>query len=240
MEPRETPVPERIAGARGGRRSATTTFILIAVLLAGAIAKPWDQPGSEAPRPVGVAVPSPSSSPLHARATPRPTPAPPSADDRLAEVCLEPSGWRILATEVWRDQVVRSWRAVEPAVAAGPLDPAVTFTPIVAQLVPILGFCAPISGPDQPPKDARGSVQVIEPGGDVTELYLERSVPPADVSGGARWVGPADGAPAFGAPGGKPGRTWPVGRYVIRVATPDGRYERWIGVEILRPFLERR
>ena len=30
-----------------------------------------------------------------------------------------------------------------------------------------------------------------------------------------------------------------LGRYVIRVGTPDDRYSRWIGVEIVRPFLER-
>jgi hypothetical protein len=236
MEPRDTPVPERIAGAREGRRSAATTFTLIAAILAVAIVKPWDESNSGGFTPAAMATPSPA--PAHP--TPSPQASQRGAEDRLAEVCLEPSGWRILATEVWRDQVIRSWRATEPSVADGPLDPAIAFAPVAAEAVPILGYCAPISGPDEPPQDARGSVFAIQPDGGVRELDLERSVPPDDVSGGAGWVGPAEGEPAFGAAGGKPGRTWPVARYVIRIATTDGRYERWIGVEILRPFVERR
>jgi hypothetical protein len=228
MEPRDTPIPERIAGARDGRRSAATTLLLIAALVIVAVVKPWGELGPS-PGFAPVATPTPASAADRTRRTP----AAPDAGDRLAQVCLDPAGWRIIATERWHDDSIRSWRAVDASMAYGPLDPAIRFTPVAAEAVPVLGYCAPISGPDRPPDDARGSVFAI---GDGTseQVRVRRLAPTDDVSGGAAWSGWGRGSS-----GGAFSLTWPLGRYVIEVGTPDGRYARWIGVEILRPFLER-
>ncbi|HEX5013375.1 MAG TPA: hypothetical protein VFV72_04375 [Candidatus Limnocylindrales bacterium] len=227
MEPRDTLIPERIVGARDGRRSAATTMALIGVLLIVAVVKPWGDDGA-GPGSIGRATPSPRP----ADGAPR-TPAPPDAADRLAEVCLNPSGWRIIATERWDDDAIRSWRAVEASTASNPLDPDISFTRVAAEAVPVVGYCAPISGPDRPPEDARGSVFSVADGTS-SRLRVTRLAPIDDVAGGAAWLGFGRGAS-----GGAASPTWPLGRYAIRVGTSDGRYERWLGIEILRPFLER-
>lgn len=228
MEPRDTPIPERIGGGRDGRRSAAATLLLIAAIVSVAVVKPWGDIG------IGDAImafATPTARPQPPG--PRPTPAPPDAADRLAEVCLAPSGWRVLATERWHDARIRSWRAIEPSTASGPLDPSIAFTPVAAEAVPVLGYCAPVSGPDRPPADARGDVFALIDGAS-EEVRVTRFAPVDDVSGGAAWSGWGRGAS-----GGAFSLTWPLGRYVFRVGTHDGRYERWIGVEVLRPFLER-
>ena len=206
--------------------------MLIAAVVVVAIVKPWGDVGLGGAGLADQAAPTTRPADA-ARRTAAPTPAEPDAADRLAEVCLAPSGWRVMATERWRDETVRSWRAVEPSTASGPLDPSIEFTPVAAEALPALGYCAPIDGPDRPPADARGSVYVLRDGG-ADERAVTRVAPLDDVSGGAAWFGwdrgASDGAFSL---------TWPVGRYVIRVGTADGRYARWIGVEVLRPFLER-
>src|SRR5262245_3790768 len=174
MEPRDAPVPERVAGARQGRRSATTTLALIAALIGVAIIKPWGGVG------VGPdAFADPASTRPPARGTPRPTATPGPARlaaDRLAKVCLNPSGWRIAATERWGDQSIRSWRAVEPSKAWDPRASAISFAPVAAEALPLLGYCAPISGPDRPPDDARGSILTVRADGAAADLGEVRAV----------------------------------------------------------------
>jgi hypothetical protein len=140
----------------------------------------------------------------------------------------------VAATERWDIGQIRSWRAVDAVAASGPLDPSIPVVPVVGQSVPALGYCAPIGGRDRPPPDARGSILRIAEDGEVSPVEVRRLDPPDETSGGAIWAGPS-----LVAVNGLSSATWPVGRYVIRIATPDGRYERWIGLEVLRPLLER-
>jgi hypothetical protein len=226
MEPRGAPIPERIAGARSRRQGAATALGALVLVVIVALVKPWG-----AVVPVG---PAAAPTPQPATASSQPTGPPARVVDALSRACLEPSGWRVAATERWKAGPVRSWRAVEAVVASGPLDPRIPIVPVVGQSVPAVGFCAPVVGRDRPPRDARGSILRIAEDGEVSLVDVRRLTPPDDTSGGAIWAGPA-----LVSVNGIASATWPVGRYVIRVATPDDRYERWIGLEILRPMLER-
>ena len=224
MEPRDQPVTERIAGDQERHRAAGLVLSVMLIAVSTAIIKPWDFGAERA-----VATPRPASA-----ATPRPTRAPPPSIDRLAAVCLRPFGWRIVATERWRDRTVRSWKAIEPVEATGPDDPSIPTVIVAGDSVPALGWCSPVDGLEQPPTDARATVFAVDASG-VARRVTVRQLAPSDVSsGGATWAPPGPGAL-----GAVASETWPVGRYVIRVATPDGSYERWLGADVLRPARER-
>jgi hypothetical protein len=214
------------------------------VLLVGlAILKPWStvEPGA---RPAGE---RPGSGSRATAGPPAPTARPDLDLALVASFCLEPTGWRLFATEHFAEYQVRSWKTMVPAPAAvGPGDERIPLIPEASRAVLTLGYCAPTRGSERPP----------EP----TTTTIFHRVVDADAAGGVRWepltaprVLPVDGVSRLGGVWGPPGNTnrfidpppgatgWPSGTYVFRIAS-RGRaggpaFERWFGVvvEILPP-----
>ena len=201
------------------------------IVLGAAILKPWDPVGddvADAPpgRPADAAGSPRSASPI-AR------PAPAAHDDEVTDLCLRPLGWRIVATEIWVDRTARTWKAIDAVEASGPDDPAIPVVLVTGEAVPRLGWCAPVVGPDIPPVAARATIFALGTRRPV-ELTTRLLEPTEPASGGGIW------APPKAATCRRPSRTrGPPGRYVIRIATPDRRFERWLGAEVLRPARER-
>ena len=228
MEPADHPTTERVAGERG-RIAAFRVGLAVVIVLGAAIAKPWDPVGDD------LANDPPSRSTESARSSRSASPARPAPaadDDEVADLCLRPLGWRVIATEIWVDRTARTWKAVEAVEASGPDDPAIPLVLVTGESVPRLGWCAPVVGPDIPPAAARATIFAIGPRRPL-QLATRLLEPTEPASGGGVWAPPPDGASPTAPP------SWPPGRYVIRIATPDGRFERWVGAEVLPPARER-
>lgn len=163
--PAVLPVQPRTGNTRvAGALWAASALILVAVV------KPWGigALASETPGPQAQATPAP--------VTPAPT-ADLSADGLAAPICLGTGGWRVASIETWRTQDVRVWRAIEPiADASGPLDPAIPSVPIVAIVLPALGWCAPAFGPNRPVGPAFVTAWNVADGR-TTELLLHQVQP---------------------------------------------------------------
>jgi hypothetical protein len=217
--PPELPTTVRL-GSRG--REPVVLAVVIGVFLAAALWKPWAPPAG--PRPLVQAPPTPHPAEL----------ASPAVDPlrALRAECEDPAGWRVYSHESFLDQVVRVWRSVAPAAAAGgPLDRAIPLVP-AGPANRGLGYCAPWDGPDTPPPGATVTAwRIVERTGapdEAVAIRLHALRPsPADPRGAL-----------YGTPGDRPGpldgRTglvWPSGRYVFAVRA--GGWERWWAVEIL-------
>ena len=143
----------RVGGGRRRRGPSVEQLVaLVVVAVAITVIKPWGSDTgrpSAADRPAAVTGSAASAATAEIPAGPSPTPDPGRA--LAAEMCLEPSGWRMFATERWSDRLIRSWVLVEPLVgASGPDDPRIPFIDESSMAVLNLGYCAPISGPDRP------------------------------------------------------------------------------------------
>ncbi len=141
--------------------------------------------------------------------------------------------------ETWRDRTVRVWRAIDPAPATGPDDPAIPIVPAVGSRIAAIGFCAPVVGPDTPSGPAtidawrrapaagnEGSSAGI--GRRTVRIELRGIVPAGSPSPFGALFGPPD--PADGASG------WPPGVIVFRYAQSAAgstRSETWFGIEVL-------
>jgi hypothetical protein len=138
--------------------------------------------------------------------------------------------------ETWRDRTVRVWRAIDPAPAAGPDDPAIPIVPAVGSRIAAIGFCAPVVGPDKPAgpatidawrrapaagNDGSGSAAAVP-------IELRGIVPVGSPSPFGALFGPPD--PADGTSG------WPPGVIVFRYAQPAAwstTSVTWFGIEVL-------
>ncbi len=141
----------------------------------------------------------------------------------MAAWCLGPATWRTVSSETWRDRTVRVWRALEPVVASGPLDPAIDPVPLAGVRVESAGFCAPVIGDDQ----LAGRLRVMA--WRVTDrtarrLALRQLVPSAGETRLGRLWAPPESKGADG---------WPPGRYVFRIEDASGR-QLWWAFEIDR------
>jgi hypothetical protein len=229
MESRIAPVRSR---GKNDRRVVEALMAVGLILVGLAIVKPWDLGPRRA-----TGTPRDDAGVRPSQGTPMPSTTP-NTDDLVARFCLAPSGWRIYSLEQWADQRIRSWKAVQPAVAAsGPTDPRIPIVPVVARSVVRAGWCAPVDPHDRPPSASR--VTVYARFDDVQDASLARIEP--------QQVQPTAGASVLGAayappvpPGQRQGAVqadWPAGTYVVRVATLDGKYQRWLGfrIEIFDP-----
>jgi hypothetical protein len=191
-----------------------------------------------------VAAPGPgdrstAASPVVAEAHPKGSPSPPPnsrADVAIATICLEPGSWRTATIETWRDRTVRVWRAIEPAPAVGPDDPAIPIVPAVGSRIGAIGFCAPVVGPGRPAGPVTIDAWRRDPGaGDnggaasaATPIELRRLVPAGSPSPFGALFGPPE--PANSASG------WPPGVIVFRYAQPatgPTTSVTWFGIEVL-------
>ncbi|MEO8470332.1 MAG: hypothetical protein ABI573_11785 [Chloroflexota bacterium] len=136
--------------------------------------------------------------------------------------CTEPLGWRVASIETWPGGIAYVWRATEAKVASSPLDPAIGFMPIVSARIADVGWCAPVGGPLRPPADLQATLFRLEgPRATLVEVGLAPDVESGPF--GAMWVQMSNRSPR---------QSWANGRYVIRVATDDDAWVRWLGVEV--------
>lgn len=131
-----------------GRPAAGRWLMIAAIFLLVAIAKPWG--GSESAggggRNGGLPGGSPSfAASARALVTASPTVRPGAVEAAVSAICLDPGGWRVASIELWRDQTIRVWRAIDPAATAtGPDDPTIPVIVVVSEGLPELGWCAPV------------------------------------------------------------------------------------------------
>ena len=223
---------------------------LIVVILLLAIA-PWENGNLDLP-------PTASETGAHASARDAAAPAtggdgeadssvsPTVPLDPLAVTCGAPSGWRAATLQAWsgRTEPIRSWIAIQPVAARGPLDPRIPFVPVATGIVTAVGYCAP-SDDSRPPAAARTSLWAVS-NGVATPLALLPLEPATPNALGGLWMAPPEldrptpvGSEPSPSPGASVGgtvaqpRLWPPGRYALQVAVPGGVYDRWLGVDVV-------
>jgi hypothetical protein len=138
--------------------------------------------------------------------------------------------------ETWRERTVRVWRAIDPAPAAGPDDPAIPIVPAVGSRIAAIGFCAPVVGPDTPAGPATIDAWRRASGGG-----NDNSINAAAVPIELRCIVPSGSPSPFGALFGPPApadRTsgWPPGVFVFRYSQPaagSATSVTWFGIEVL-------
>lgn len=200
--------------------------------------RPWGEglPAPSVVTPTGLDA-TPAASPI-ATATDGEPAAPTASLDPLLITCGTPSGWRAATLQAWpgRTEPIRSWIAVRPVAASGPLDPGIPFVPVATGIVTAIGYCAP---PDdtRPPVTARTSLWAVA-AGIATPLSLLPLEPATPNAQGGLWLAPPGlERPSSGESAAPPSasdapRLWPPGRYALQVAVPGGIYARWMGIEV--------
>ena len=232
--------PHGVVSGTDPRRLYAVIAVLLAVIVVLAI-RPWgddattpDRTGDgQASGGLGGQAGEPTDTPDASLAA-APTPALPGDAAALAETCGSPSGWRAATLQEWtgRSTPIRSWIAIEPTTATGPLDPAIPFAPVATGIVTAIGYCAPLDEATQATR-GRGRLAVGDP---------RRTGDPA-VAPAARALEPQRARrPVEAAGGGERTRRerrrrrssgiWPPGRYVVELASPGREYHRWLGIEI--------
>jgi hypothetical protein len=232
-------IPLARVGGGKRRRGPSIELLVAAVVVAVAITviKPWGGSTGEPSRIEQRVVVAGSSGIAAAASNVLPSPTADPGRTLAAEMCLEPSGWRMFATERWSDRLIRSWVLVEPLVgASGPDDPRIPFLDESSMAVLNLGYCAPISGPDAPSTAA------------TTRIMAKWAAAPAPSSSGeaappTHWdviqpvrVLPTRGASPYGgswAPPGPGAASWPSGTFVFEIGEPGAATtasHRWFGV----------
>lgn len=242
-------------------RGPLIAAVLIVLAFAVGLVRPWDwlsgsadgvSPSSSATAAAVI------GSPQDATARPQPTPTPvPEIDAAAAAVCDYPQSWRTATIQDWAGRRARVWTAVDAVEAQGPLDPAIAFTIVGGSRFTAIGWCAPVDDPTRPPDDAVATLYRISAGKavelPVTLLEPDAPNPLAELLAPAGATAPSASGSASDAPSssssasGSPGPsassasaspfapvepTWAPGRYVIELASPDGSWARWIGVEL--------
>jgi hypothetical protein len=208
----------------GRGRGVTIAAVLIVTAFTIGVLRPWDWllpgaasgPGGTGPD-ASSAVLSRATPTLPPGATPEPTARAPFP------TCGYPESWRSATLQRWAGQRARVWTAVSVAPASRPDDPAVPFQVIAGEDFRAIGWCAPVSGEERPPSGAIARLYRIEDGVAVETPHV-RLEPPASTALGELWgpVTTQTGATA----------TWPLGRYVIELLTPDGTWSRYLGLEL--------
>ena len=140
-------------------------------------------------------------------------------------LCYEPPAWRLVLDETGAGYRTRTWLAVQPGRAAGPLDSSVPVVHVLGDQLVGLGFCAPETSPDQRSIAWTAIVWRLgaEPGGTSRTSLVATTQPPQGGIGGLA-LAPGSAGTAS---------TWPPGRYVVQLhalgaALPDG----WLRVDL--------
>jgi hypothetical protein len=214
--------PRPIAPGADPRRLYILIGVLVGIIVL-LVVRPWGE-GSGVPPGVSPDVLAGGSPTLVPGATGAGTPVPADPYADLWVTCGSPSGWRAATIQDWGGRVssIRTWIAIDPVAATGPLDTAIPFAPVATSRVTAIGFCSPLDEERRPPLTATAALWAIEDGV-ATALApppLEPSTPNAL---GGLWRPP----PGIGG-----GAAWVPGRYVIEIGSPTGGYRRWLGIEI--------
>jgi hypothetical protein len=216
----------RSLGSRGRGPGVAAALIVVAFLVG--LVRPWDwlaSPEGSAPGPPGSSTSAgPAEDPAGSPGAPGGPDARGSASPEVAgSACGYPQGWRSATIQRWAGRPARVWSAVEVAEASGPADPSIPFQAVDGDDFRAIGWCAPVAGPDRPPQTARASLFLVS-GGVATEVRYDRLEPTGPDALGELWQ------PEARSDGTRP--AWPDGRYVIRLATPTGAYERYLGLDL--------
>ncbi len=226
LQPSAVPVAPDSTHSRG-----LVPLVLILGVLLIAIVKPWDLGltghGAASPSPAAASQPAAVVSPGEPATTPVPTPT----GDPYAGLwitCGSPSGWRAATVQQWagRSAPIRSWIAIEPVEATGPLDPAIPFAPVATDVVTALGYCSPLTDAERPPEGARAAVWAVNE--DVARPLAADPLEPTTPNAlGGLWRPAPDVAAVIDG-----FVAWPPGRYVLEVRATAGTFDRWLGIEI--------
>jgi hypothetical protein len=232
-EPRTEPTPRPVTPAGDRGRIGLVVALVVGALLVG-IARPWDLliGNPRSPAPIEGPAAGASSTALPA---PGKTVEPAASRDPLVPypalwtTCGAPSGWRAATLQQWagRSGPVRSWIAIDPVEATGPLDPSIPIAPVATDVVTAIGYCSPLLDETRPPENARASLWSLRGGLAVplTATLLEPAEPSAL---GGLWS-PASEVAVL-----RDGHeAWPPGRYVLRIRSDLGTFDRWLGIEIV-------
>jgi hypothetical protein len=210
---------ERLAPPGGRAPSGPVVAIAGVVAIVLALLKPW-----ASPEPVATPATAPSVAPRADLVTAAPAPSTPTAESAAIGLCFGVAEWRVVAAEIWSGRPVRAWIAADGRIAHDPLDPNITFTPVIASSVPSLGFCAPVSGDDRPPADAVIALWRLDDAG-ATALRPRVREPAVSTPFGRLWWPPPDAA--------ADPTTWRSGRYVVGLASGTSEYVRFLGIEVI-------
>jgi hypothetical protein len=223
-------IDEAVVRVSGRGRGPTVAAALVAGAFLVGLVRPWDWlTGGAAAVPAppamvadtGRAAPSPYAGivalPPSAQAGGDPEPA------SAAATCAYPAAWRTATIQMWAGARARVWTAAEAAPASGADDPSIPINLVTSDTVEAIGWCAPVTGPDRPPLTAEATLfRLVD--GVATEVAVDRLEPVARDALGELWL------PREQAGGRRP--LWAPGRYVIRLATPSGGYERFLGLRV--------
>ena len=228
LAPREEQALEeavRPVASRG--RGAIVAAVLVVLAFVVGLVRPWDLLGGSSPadQPTGSGAiaegtPGPGDSTNPGDQGPTATAKPPT--------CGYPTDWRSATLQLWGGRRARVWSAVdvEPR-ATGPADPSIVLNVVAGDDFTAIGWCAPVAGDERPPNGVQGRLFGFGVDGAIADLPYRRLEPPAPSALGELWV-PVVAAP--GSSGTSP--AWSPGRYVIELATADGSWTRWLGIEL--------
>jgi hypothetical protein len=222
LAPREARLIEESVSlvGRRGRGPVVATLLIAAAFLLGLL-RPWDLVVPAGGSAGDAAIPGSGGLAAAGSSGAGRTP-PPSPTSQLT--CAYPSQWRSSTIQDWAGRTARVWTAVQVVGATGPDDPTIPFEPVVAASVTAIGWCAPVEGPDRPPRGLTASLFRIEDGV-AREIPYDRLEPAAPDSLGELWLPRPRGV------GNRP--TWAMGRYVIELRSPSGDYRRFLGLELM-------
>ena len=217
----------RPVASRG--RGVSVAAVLIVLAFVVGLVRPWDFLGSAAPprQPAGSGAIA-GSTPAPAETADPGDLGPVPTGTATAPTCGYPMGWRSATLQRWGGQRARVWSAVDVVDrATGPGDPTIPFNVVAGDDFTAIGWCAPVAGDERPPAVIQGRLFGFGVAGAVAEVPYRRLEPPAPSALGELWV------PVVGAPGPSgAGPAWPPGRYVIALASADGAWTRWLGIEL--------
>ncbi|MGO9205219.1 MAG: hypothetical protein ACLQBX_03345 [Candidatus Limnocylindrales bacterium] len=247
------PVP--VTRVRGGQSRVRVAVAMAAVAMALAVVKPWAPGGDAAGMAMAVgASPGAVASIALTAASDSPSDMPDTTSVGVLEPlpagasgiidlpgggtldCADPQGWQVVLDATTGGLATRTWVAVDPGPAMGPLDPAAPLIRIVSGPVARLGFCAPV--PADGAASSGWTVGVWRIERDAAGVWrIER-----DAAGVPRVVhlaqiGPAGGSlggltPATGLPGAPD--AWAPGQYALGLqAHGSASPGAWLVVELV-------
>jgi len=230
--------------------------VIVAVLLALAIAKPWQWTANGSGRPIdgtagqsgiGAASNGAGSGTSGASGAPAAPSAGPGAGTAASSgrsslplpgasligtktadpACFSTPAWRVTTVVGHVSHTVRTWYETLPAMGPAPGAAAIPFTSVYGNDVWALGFCAPVEPGGLQPVTLVEARRLGSAGTVPIALVRLAAPSPVDPDRGSLY------APPPGTSGARPA-AWPAGRIVFHVRSGDlAETDAWFGVEII-------
>ena len=201
----------RASGATGPQRPTGRWAVIVAIMVAILVLKPWGSTTDQARGPL-IAEPVRTANGSHPANPTTPTVA--EGDG----ICLDVGAWLVASVQRDRGRTIRMWQAMTPvATASGPLDPGIPELAIRSDGVLELGWCAPKEDHDAPTREATVDAWRTD-AGIAARIPLIRPIAGAAAAFGAVYL-PASPTPTL----------WSDGTYVFRHRSSNGQ-EHWFGL----------